>query len=101
MVGRCLAYPTDTLVKGLIMKEIYTIMIDSKRKGICEERVKISRTGALKIWEAYEKLYGKYCQTMDKREGRGGICWESEIDYWKGQNALSRDFNWKDYIVNT
>lgn len=80
--------------------EQYTVMVDSRRNGFCDEKINITKEGALIIWGAYEKLYGQ-CQTMDTREGRGGICYSSEIDHWKSQDALPEDFNWKDYIVKS
>lgn len=81
------------------MKDTYTIIIDSPiKKGISKGTVSITREGALIIGAAYAKLYGN-TQSMDRREERGGICWLSEIDYWKSQGALDKNFNWKDYEV--
>ena len=75
------------------MVKTYTIIIKHS------EYVKITEEGAKIIWAAYTKLYGTQSQTMDRREERGGVCHLSEIDYWKGQGALDKDFNWKDYEV--
>jgi len=82
------------------MNKIYTILLDSiENKGICKGRIFITEIGAKTIWSAYEKLYGKNCQTMESRQKRGGVCWLSEIDYFKKENVLSKDFNWKDFEV--
>ncbi len=58
----------------------------------------INEDGAKIIWSAYVKLYGQ-CQTMERREERGGICHLSEIDHFKKEGALESSFDWKQYQV--
>lgn len=85
------------------MEEVkkYRIILDTEeRTGHRVGQVFISEEGALKIWAAYEKLYGKNCQSMDQRESRGGICWLSEIGYWKGLGGLDKDFDYTLYQVD-
>ena len=83
------------------MGKIYRILLDTPdRKGISTGHGYITKEGALIIWSAYEKLFGKHCQKMETRESRGGVCWLSEIDYFKSMNALPQDFNWKKYEYN-
>jgi len=77
----------------------YRILMDTEINGRSEGTVQISEKGANKIWSAYEKLYGENCQSMETREGRGGICWLSELDFWKGQDALPQDFDYNDYLI--
>lgn len=81
------------------MEKTYRIIIDTpEKKGISKGKIDITEEGALIIWAAYSTLYG-YVQTMETRESRGGICWLSEIDYWKNQGVLAKDFNFEDYKV--
>lgn len=61
-------------------------------------RIKINNEGANIIWAAYYKLWGN-CQTMDKREDRGGIAYVSELDYMKNEGALDKDFDYKNYLI--
>lgn len=76
----------------------YTIIDNQPEKGI-RRRIKISEDGARIIWAAYVKLYGN-CQTMEKREERGGVCHLSEIDHFKKEGALSLDFDYTKYIAD-
>jgi len=70
-----------------------------KDKPYGTAKIEISEEGAKIIWSAYEKLFGKYCQPMDTRESRGGICYTSEIENWKKQKALPSDFDFMKYTV--
>lgn len=63
-----------------------------------ELRHKVSEQGALLIWAAYHKLYGN-CQTMERRQERGGIAWVSEIAGWIERGALPKGFDWTQYKV--
>lgn len=79
--------------------KVYRIILSRPdRPGSPIGQAFISEEGALMIWAAYVKLYG-HCQTMETREKRGGIAWDSEIDYWKGRGALPNDFDWQHYKV--
>ena len=75
----------------------YRIILDEKHQGMRSGEVFISEEGAKIIWAAYEKLWGKNGQSMDERENRGGVCWLSEIDYFKDQGALDKEFDYNDY----
>ena len=75
----------------------YTVLINPNG-GYAEDRVKITEEGAKLIWAAYVKLYG-HCQTMERREERGGIAYTSEIEYWKSRGALPADFDWTKYKI--
>lgn len=77
----------------------YTL-IGERGKSVYEDRpkIKISEAGALIIWAAYVKLYGN-CQTMQRREERGGIAYLSELDHFKKQGALDKDFDYTKYLV--
>lgn len=80
-----------------LLRDTYTIILDDKREGVANGRIKINRDGALLLAEAYEKLFGK-SQTADRREERGGICWLTEIDYFKRRGVLDQDFDYRDYL---
>lgn len=60
--------------------------------------VKITEAGAKIIWKAYTDCHGM-SQTMQRREARGGIAHESEINYWKKAGYLPANFNFKDYLA--
>lgn len=77
--------------------KIYTIIDNRPEKGI-RNRIKITAEGANIIWAAYIKLYGN-CQTMDRREARGGVCHLSEIDLFKKEGALDINFDYKTYLA--
>ena len=79
----------------------YRIILDEKHQGVRSGQVFISEEGAKIIWAAYEKLWGKNGQSMDERENRGGVCWLSEIDYFKDQGALDKEFDYNDYKLET
>lgn len=83
------------------MSKTYRVIDNTtvKDKPYGTAKIEISEEGAIIIWSAYEKLYGKYCQAMDTRENRGGICYTSEIENWKKQKALPNDFDFMNYAV--
>jgi hypothetical protein len=62
-------------------------------------RIFISEEGAKIIWAAYEKLFGKHCQTMERREERGGVAHLSELEYFKREGALANDFDYTKYVI--
>lgn len=76
----------------------YRIIDDSEKMGICKGYIPINEEGANIIWAAYVKAFGN-CQTMQRREERGGICWMSELDHLKRLGTLNKDFNYKNYIT--
>lgn len=80
-------------------REYYTLLGEQPKEWPREHpRIKINNEGANIIWAAYHKLYGN-CQTMDRREDRGGIAYVSEIDHFKKAGALDKDFDYKNYLV--
>jgi len=81
------------------MAKTYRILLDSEHIGKASYIVPITEEGALILWSVYEKLNPHANQSMERREERGGICWLSEINWWKKQGALPQDFNWEDYKV--
>lgn len=81
------------------MTRQYTILLDESRAGVVSGRAKVTEQGAKIIWAAYDSLHGSSTQSMDRREERGGICWLSEINFWKSIGKLPIDFNWKDYEI--
>lgn len=60
--------------------------------------VRITETGAKIIWKAYIDCCGD-SQTMKRRESRGGIAHDSEIEYWKKKGYLPADFDFKSYLA--
>ena len=80
------------------MGDKFRIILDEKHMGVRSGQVFITEDGAKLIWTAYENLYGKSGQTMDQRENRGGICWLSELDYWKNLGELDKDFDYKEHL---
>ncbi|MBO0947330.1 hypothetical protein [Fibrella forsythiae] len=76
----------------------YRVIVNPKG-GYSDEKVRISEEGALLIWAAYTKLFGR-AQTMERRESRGGICYTSEINQWKKDGQLPADFDYTAYIVD-
>ena len=79
----------------------YRIILDEKHPGMISGQVFISEEGAKIIWAAYEKLFGKGGQSMETRESRGGVCWFSEIDYFKDRGALDKEFDYNDHKLET
>lgn len=79
------------------MKKIYRVIEHDDHYNVTG-RCFINETGSEIIWSAYTQLHGNK-QTKDQREKRGGICWVSELDYWKATGALPSDFDYKKYEV--
>lgn len=80
--------------------KIYRLMLDPDTMGRKTGIAYISEEGAKIIWAAYQSCFPGQPQTMEQREARGGICWLSEIRYWKEGGHLSKDFNLNDYRVS-
>ena len=79
--------------------ETYRIILDEKHSGMRSGQIFITEEGAKIIWAAYEKLFGKNSQSMETRESRGGVCWLSEIDYFKEMKALNKNFDYTEYLT--
>jgi len=80
--------------------QTYRIILDREtRKVAGKEHYRITKEGAEIIWKAYTDMFGHHCQTMDRREERGGVCHLGEIDYFKKNGVLDKDFDWKKYEV--
>lgn len=77
----------------------YRVILESGLAGKSNGTASISERGALLIWAAYEKAWGR-SQTMERRENRGGIAWEGEISELIERKLLPKDFQWRDYEVN-
>jgi hypothetical protein len=77
----------------------YTILLDTKHEGSCNGYATISEDGAKILWAAYVAIFGENNQTMERRQERGGICWLSEIQFFKDRGHLSKDFDYKSYVV--
>lgn len=79
----------------------YRIIMDENNPGTRSGEIFITKEGAKIIWAAYEELFGKHGQSMEGRESRGGVCWLSEIDYFKKHGVLDKDFDYEDYKLET
>ena len=74
----------------------YTLIDNGGRD---KKYIKIDDEGSNIIWAAYEKMFGKNCQSMDRREARGGIAYLSELDLFKKEGALDKDFDYTKHII--
>lgn len=75
----------------------YTILVGEP--GSTSE-VRINEEGAKIIWQAYESMPGGHgAQTMEERQARGAIAYAIEIELFKKEGYLPKDFDYKKYIV--
>lgn len=105
---------SDTLVKNLIETNHLPSDFDWKKYQVTDgspkpitdkvyhlmdgdKKIAITLEGAKIIYEAYTRQFGNSSQTMDRREERGGIAHLSEIEKWKEQKFLSKEFDWTIY----
>ena len=79
-----------------LKRDEYTILIQQKI-GVLYK--KITKIGAAIIWQAYIDNWGN-SQDIETREKRGGIAYDTEIELWKKDGYLPKDFDWKKYLIN-